>query len=112
MTAGCDLRSDAARNRASLVVAAREVFGERGLDAPLDEIARRAGVGNATLYRRFPTRQGLIDRMAATAPDAWERVAAFVLDGLQAHAATPAPEPPAAHLVRAAMAAAGGACAG
>jgi AcrR family transcriptional regulator len=54
------VRADALRNRAALVAAARQVFGERGLDAPLDEIARRAGVGNATLYRRFPTREALI----------------------------------------------------
>ena len=54
------LRSDAVRNRRLLVDAARSVFGERGLSAPLDEIARRAGVGNATLYRRFPTRCALV----------------------------------------------------
>lgn len=63
------LRVDAARNRAVLVATAREVMAERGLDAPLDEIARRAGIGNATLYRRFPRRIDLIaavfaDRMA------------------------------------------------
>ena len=54
------LRSDAERNRRALVEAAREVFGEQGLGAPLDEIARRANVGNATLYRRFPTRRDLV----------------------------------------------------
>ena len=54
------LRADAARNRAAIVEAARSVFAEQGLDAPLDEIARRAGTGNATLYRRFPTRGDLI----------------------------------------------------
>jgi AcrR family transcriptional regulator len=59
MTAAA-LRSDAVRNRRLLVDAARAVFGERGLGAPLDEIARRAGVGNATLYRRFPTRCALV----------------------------------------------------
>jgi AcrR family transcriptional regulator len=50
------LRADAERNRRRLVETARLVFAERGLDAPLDEIARRAGVGNASLYRHFPTR--------------------------------------------------------
>jgi AcrR family transcriptional regulator len=55
-----ELRADAARNRAAIVEAARAVFAEQGLDAPLDEIARRAGTGNATLYRRFPTRGDLI----------------------------------------------------
>src|SRR3954454_2286020 len=63
------LRADAARNRQAIVEAARAVFAEQGLDAPLDEIARRAGTGNATLYRRFPTRGDLVaavfaDRMA------------------------------------------------
>src|SRR5215207_440755 len=54
------LRADAARNRAAIVEAARAVFAEQGLDVPLDEIARRAGTGSATLYRRFPTRGELI----------------------------------------------------
>jgi AcrR family transcriptional regulator len=53
-------RADARRNRAALVAAARVVFAEHGLDASLDEIARRAGVGNATLYRQFADRRGLI----------------------------------------------------
>ncbi|MGY3202951.1 TetR/AcrR family transcriptional regulator [Streptomyces sp. TE5632] len=78
-------RRDARRNRDRLVAAAHEVFAEQGLDAPLDVIARRAGVGNATLYRHFPARAALVhavfhdqltDTMAAgerarTAPDAW-----------------------------------------
>jgi AcrR family transcriptional regulator len=59
------LRADAERNRVALVAAAREIFGEQGLDASLDEIARRAGVGNATLYRRFPTRRDLIAEVFA-----------------------------------------------
>ncbi|WP_250031651.1 TetR/AcrR family transcriptional regulator [Paractinoplanes maris] len=59
------LRADAQRNRVALLAAAREVFGEHGLDASLDEIARRAGVGNATLYRRFPTRRDLIAEVFA-----------------------------------------------
>jgi AcrR family transcriptional regulator len=71
------LRADAARNREAIVNAAREVYAEHGLDAPLDDIAKRAGTGNATLYRRFPTRADLLaavfaDRMAdhAAAVDA------------------------------------------
>ena len=59
------LRADAERNRAALLAAARQIFGEQGLDASLDEIARRAGVGNATLYRRFPTRRDLIAEVFA-----------------------------------------------
>src|SRR3954468_24361205 len=60
------LRADAARNREAIVEAARAVFAEQGLEAPLDEIAKRAGTGNATLYRRFPTRGDLV---AAVFPD-------------------------------------------
>lgn len=47
-------RADAARNRAAIVAAAREVYAETGPDAPFDAIAKRAGVANATLYRHFP----------------------------------------------------------
>ncbi|MER6111071.1 TetR/AcrR family transcriptional regulator [Streptomyces hirsutus] len=46
----------AARNRAALVAAAREIYAEHGLDAPLSAIARRAGVGQGVLYRHFPDR--------------------------------------------------------
>jgi AcrR family transcriptional regulator len=203
------LRADAARNREAIIAAARAVFAEQGLGAPLDEIARRAGVGNATLYRRFPTREelvqaallgpmveyvaaaedgladpdpwagfrdyvlrlcqlqardrgladllvttirtpsdeleqlrrtafdltrqlieraqeagelradfrhqdlplllmanaGLVQRTHAAAPDSWRRVAAFLLDGLQARAATPAPPPPSERAVLRVMAA-------
>jgi len=58
------LRADARRNRAQLLVAARDVFVEQGADAPLDEVARRAGVGIATLYRRFPDRDSLMRAVA------------------------------------------------
>jgi AcrR family transcriptional regulator len=57
--AGRRPRKDAARNRESLLAAAGEVYGERGVDASLEEIARRAGVGIGTLYRHFPTRDEL-----------------------------------------------------
>jgi AcrR family transcriptional regulator len=55
------LRADARRNREALVAAAREVFGAKGLDAPLDEIARRAEVAIGTLYNRFPARADLVE---------------------------------------------------
>ncbi|GAA1386316.1 TetR/AcrR family transcriptional regulator [Kitasatospora putterlickiae] len=58
------LRADASRNRERIVLAARDAFVEHGADAPLDEIAKRAGVGNATLYRNFPTRTALIREVA------------------------------------------------
>lgn len=50
------LRKDAADRRAALLAAARAVFADEGIDAPLDRIAERAGVGRATLYRNFPGR--------------------------------------------------------
>ncbi|MCQ4079645.1 TetR/AcrR family transcriptional regulator [Streptomyces sp. RB6PN25] len=59
-TATPHLRADARRNRERILVAARDIFTEQGPDAPLDEIARRAGVGNATLYRHFGDREDLI----------------------------------------------------
>jgi AcrR family transcriptional regulator len=92
------LRIDAERNRQRLVAAAKAAFAERGIDVPLEEIAQRAGVGIATLYRRFPTRDALLAAAfeehlaeyaaaaaeALRAPDAWsgfcgylERVAAM-----------------------------------
>lgn len=53
------LRSDALDNRERILDAARAVFAAEGMDVPMREIARRAGVGPATLYRRFPTKQAL-----------------------------------------------------
>ena len=55
------LRSDAEDNRERLLAAARSLFAERGLDVTMRDVARRAEVGPATLYRRFPTKQALID---------------------------------------------------
>lgn len=86
------LRSDAARNHQALIQAARVVFSQRGLDAPLDDIARQAGIGNATLYRHFPTRCALIAAVFADAlgdvvdaceralanPDPWDGFAGHV----------------------------------
>jgi AcrR family transcriptional regulator len=54
------LRADAARNAERIVRAAREIYGEFGPEAPIEAIARRAGVGERTLYRRFPTKAELI----------------------------------------------------
>ncbi|HEX3915868.1 MAG TPA: helix-turn-helix domain-containing protein [Caulobacteraceae bacterium] len=53
-------RADSLRNREQLMAAAKAAFTERGADAPLEEIARRAGVGIGTLYRHFPTREALL----------------------------------------------------
>ncbi|MEV8327665.1 TetR family transcriptional regulator [Kitasatospora sp. NPDC056731] len=54
------LRADAARNAEKIIRAAREVFTEQGPDALLDDVARRAGVGAATLFRRFPDKAALL----------------------------------------------------
>lgn len=60
------LRADAARNRKRIVEAATAVFAERGLDASTAEIAHRAGVGEATLFRRFRTKDDLIVAIVQT----------------------------------------------
>ena len=64
------LRRDALRNRDAILTAARQVFCDQGLEAPLEEIARQAGVGIATLYRRFPSRVELLDTALADAVQA------------------------------------------
>jgi len=69
------MRADARRSRTKLLEAATEAFAENGADAPLEDIARRAGVGIGTLYRHFPTRTDLqaavyrsqVDAVCATA---------------------------------------------
>ena len=63
--AGVRLRVDARRNLESVLRAAREVFGEFGYDAPMEEVARRAGVGVGTVYRRFPSKEVLVQRIAS-----------------------------------------------
>ena len=57
------LRRDAAANRERVLAAAAEVFHEQGLGAGLEDVARRAGVGVGTLYRRFPTREALLEAL-------------------------------------------------
>lgn len=75
MTADPDtaLRADARRNRDQILAAARTIFLEAGPEVPMEEIARAAGVGVGTLYRRFPDRDALI---RAVAVDNFERVLA------------------------------------
>lgn len=89
------MRADAQRNRQQLLTAAADLFAERGVDVPLDEIARRAGVSIGTLYNHFPNRGALLDavlpdwaaeldRLAEAAladPDPWRGFAGF-MDGL------------------------------
>jgi AcrR family transcriptional regulator len=57
-------RADARRNREKVVAAAAAVFGENGLDAQVEDIARRAGVGVGTVYRHFPTKDALVGALA------------------------------------------------
>jgi AcrR family transcriptional regulator len=58
------MRADARRNQERLLVAARDLFVDQGADVPLEEVATRAGVGIATLYRRFPDRAALMRAVA------------------------------------------------
>lgn len=67
-------RADAIRNRARVVDAAREAFAEHGLEVSVDEIARRAAVGKATVYRSFPTKDDLIAGVAIERLRSFERM--------------------------------------
>ncbi len=93
---GRTLRVDAQRRRQALLCAAAAVFLDQGPNAPLEDVARAAGVGIATLYRRFPTRNALVEAVfeakmaayadraeaatAAAADDAWAAFAGYVRD--------------------------------
>ena len=93
-------RVDAQRNRARLLRAARELLAAQGADVSLREVARAAGVGVATLYRHFPTRDELIDAVledalddflaaagtALAAPDAWAGFTGFLDEALRLQA--------------------------
>jgi AcrR family transcriptional regulator len=69
------LRKDAQRNRAAILVAARELFADSG-DVPMYEIARRAGVGQATLYRNFSDQNALVAALSSELLDTVEQLAA------------------------------------
>ncbi|MEU6199568.1 TetR/AcrR family transcriptional regulator [Streptomyces sp. NPDC047061] len=87
------LRRDAARNRERIVLAAREVFGRRGLGVTLDDVAKHAGVGVGTMYRRFPTKEALVRAVfeqdlamrqesaehALAHPDPWQGLVDFLM---------------------------------
>ncbi|MBO9532503.1 MAG: TetR/AcrR family transcriptional regulator [Solirubrobacteraceae bacterium] len=95
------LRADAERNRRKIIEAARELFAERGLTT-LDEVAERAGVGVGTVYRRFPSRDDLIDALYVEAmeqlvaigsaavelseTDPWGAIEYFLTNYLEMHA--------------------------
>jgi AcrR family transcriptional regulator len=85
-------RADAQRNHDAVLAAARAVFAQAGTDAPMEEVARAAGVGKGTLYRRFPTREHLfaailqerVDELDASArralgaPDVWRALSEWL----------------------------------
>jgi AcrR family transcriptional regulator len=94
VTASKPLRADAARNREKLLAAATQLFSERGLDVPMEHIARRAEVSIGTLYKHFPTREDLVsaifpERLAAldvigekalADPDPWRAFVVYLDD--------------------------------
>ena len=67
------LRADARRNMEKVMAAAAEAFARDGLDVPLEEIARRAGVRAGTIYNRFGGREGLLDAVVADVAATWLR---------------------------------------
>jgi AcrR family transcriptional regulator len=94
-------RRDAQRNHELLVEAARELFMEQGVEAPLEEVARRAGLGIGTLYRHFATRDALVEAIverrmgellaiaeaALSEPDGWEGLVRLLERTLELQAA-------------------------
>ncbi|HEY4626945.1 MAG TPA: helix-turn-helix domain-containing protein, partial [Blastococcus sp.] len=74
------LRADARRNHEQVLTAARESFLEAGPGVPLEEVARRAGVGIATLYRRFGDREGLLRAVVLAALEDSRAAAEAALD--------------------------------
>ncbi|MBB4686073.1 TetR/AcrR family transcriptional regulator [Amycolatopsis jiangsuensis] len=93
------LRRDAERNRRRILEAAREVFGRRGLEATLDDVAQHAGLGVGTVYRRFPSKEHLVEAMfaerldamadlaqqALQVPDPWQGFVGFVWQTVELH---------------------------
>jgi AcrR family transcriptional regulator len=73
-------RADAIRNRERVVAAARAVFAERGIEASVPEVAARAGVGKATVYRSFPSKEHLIAAVVIDRLGDFERRARELLD--------------------------------
>lgn len=86
------LRADARRNRAAVLEAAKQLFGEQGLDAQMPDVAKQANVGVGTVYRHFPAKDDLIgalvaerfERLAQKAreclevPDPWQGISCFI----------------------------------
>ncbi|HKN54940.1 MAG TPA: helix-turn-helix domain-containing protein [Amycolatopsis sp.] len=93
------LRRDAELNRRRILESARVVFGQRGLEATLDDIAHHAGLGVGTVYRRFPSKEHLVEAMfvermdevgalaarCLTADDPWQGFAEFTWQAVEMH---------------------------
>ncbi|MCZ0990953.1 TetR/AcrR family transcriptional regulator [Streptomyces diastatochromogenes] len=79
-TAAQPLRSDAERNRGRIIAAARTVFGRDGLNASMASVARETGVGIATLFRHFPTKEDLVAAVFSDRMDAYADAVAVALD--------------------------------
>ncbi|WP_229875867.1 TetR/AcrR family transcriptional regulator, partial [Streptomyces coeruleorubidus] len=74
------LRSDAERNRERIIAAARTVFARDGLSASMASVAREAGVGIATMFRRFPTKEELVDAVFSDRMDAYADAVTVALE--------------------------------
>jgi AcrR family transcriptional regulator len=81
MSVELSARSDARRNRAKLIETAAVAFRDEGLDVPVDEIARRSGVGVATLYRHFPAKGDLVLAVMVLVHEEFERAAREAIAG-------------------------------
>ena len=75
------LRADARRNREAVIVAAKKLFADQGLDAQMPDVAKAAKVGVGTVYRHFPTKEDLISALAA---ERFERLAEKAQEGIDA----------------------------
>ena len=74
------LRADARRNRERILKAARAVFGDQGVDAQIDDVAKRAKVGVGTVYRHFPTKEALVDALVR---ERFSEIAHFAKEALR-----------------------------
>jgi AcrR family transcriptional regulator len=78
--AGKPLRADARRNRERIVKAARAVFADQGIDAQIDDVAKRAKVGVGTVYRHFPTKEALLEALVR---ERFEEIAGYAREALE-----------------------------
>jgi AcrR family transcriptional regulator len=77
---GKPLRADARRNRERILKAARAVFADKGIDAQIDDVAKRAKVGVGTVYRHFPTKEALVDALIR---ERFEVIAGYAREALE-----------------------------